>query len=151
MVSRTVRKNVQSGFSLLEVMFALPIFLVAVLGVAASSATFANIRRFNEEKQIAIVAARQQLDAIRGTAFNQIIATFNDLNFQVNLNGDAANDLRPQQGDGDGNVGRVVVTQAGPAGNAGSLLQVEVTIAWRGVLGNRQYQIGTLIANRSGT
>ena len=141
----------EGGFTLVEVLFAAFVLVVATLGVAASTTTFASLRRLNEETQIASTAARQQLDLVRAAQFSQVLGTFSNLNFQIDLNGDGANDLRPQAGDPDGNAGRITITQVGPASDPASLLQVNVTIDWRGLSGNRRYQMGTLISNRTGT
>lgn len=139
------------GFSLVEVMFAMTVIAVALMGSVALTATFSQVRRVTEESQIAATGARQMLDTVRGATFSSVYSTYNNYNFQINLNGDAVNDLKAQAADSDNNVGKVTITQVGPAGYTSSLLKVDVTVAWNGILGNRSYQVSTYVSNRPGS
>lgn len=141
----------ERGFSSIEVMFCLTFFSIAFLSTASTTVSFSKMRKLNSETQTAVAAAKNQMETIRGTTFAQIIATFNNANFQVDLDGVNGYDLAAQDADADGNAGNVTITQVGPASDPGSLLQIDVVVAWRGVAGNRQVQLTELIANRAGT
>lgn len=148
---KAAAKSGQRGFSSIEVMFCLTFFSIAFLGAASSTVSFSKMRKLNAETQTAVAAAKNQMETIRGTTFAQILATYNNADFQVDLDGVNGYDLAAQTGDADGQSGNVTITQVGPVSDPGSLLQVTVTVAWRGVAGNRQIQLMELVANRAGT
>jgi len=143
MSKKVIALKREKGFTMIEVMFSISFLAIALLAVAGAPSSFATLRRVTHETQIAVIGARQQLEIVRGTNFDQI-ENFNDLNFQIDLDGDGIQDLNLQENDADQNVGNIQVTRVGPAG----LLLVQVTISWRGVTGDRNYQLEAMISDR---
>lgn len=159
----------EEGFSLLEMMIAAGVLLVAVMGLMSAYVTAMRLIGSTAEMTLASQAARKKVEEIQETAFNTIFATHNAApDFAVN-------GLVAQENDLDGFVGKIVfpVDPANPGFldesfldlslgmprdlngdndmvdqiNAGyTLLPLTVRIEWLGVTGNHAFEIKTLLA-----
>jgi len=123
------RERGRGGFSLVEVMVGMSILIVSVMGMVASVVSSAAVGQTNRETAIAHEAARAALEDLQGTPFNQVLATFNDVDADdpggvgsAVGSGFTVNQLDTQRDDGDTFVGRY----AFPTGAAGVALREDL-------------------------
>ncbi len=104
-----------AGFSLLELMIAAAVLIIAISGILA---IFTNLLSLNENSRkltLAITAAEDKMEEIRDANFSTIYAAYNGANFEP-----GAFDVS----DGEGNV---YIDNTDP-----NLLEVCVSVSWRG-------------------
>ncbi|MBI2900013.1 MAG: prepilin-type N-terminal cleavage/methylation domain-containing protein [Planctomycetes bacterium] len=125
------------GVSLLEVMIALAVIAIALLGIVAVYLKTADVKEANREAQIAKTAATRRFEQIRTTAmtnFNAVLATYQSSTFSVpGLNHAGTAD---KQG-----LGTVMIDPT----NA-NLLDVRILIVWQGVRADSRYELRSLLS-----
>jgi prepilin-type N-terminal cleavage/methylation domain-containing protein len=133
------KSNKRSGFSLIEVIFAISVIAIAVIGILSVMLVSVRLQEAARETDLASNSAREQIERIRGTNFATIQATFGGTNFTVPGLPDAA-------GNSNGvNQGAVTITPL-----AGDLLDIQVTVTWRSATGaDSQTRLFTQIFNNT--
>lgn len=180
------QRRSRSAFTLVEVIVAVLIMVVAIAGISSSMLSSMALNRVNDETALAHEAARAELERLSGVPFDQIWATYNadpsddgGLPLPVPGSGFAVAGLDPRTGDADGLCGRiefpsmdvgagqelredVVDPQLGmprdldgdgvwPEASAivdYAVLPVRVLVEWRGVSGDRQIRLETMLCAR---
>ena len=83
-----MKKGDLRGFSLVELMIAAGIFLIAFVGILVSYMACLELNQISKNTSIAVHASKARLEAIKNTAFSQIKATYNNVTFTAaGLNG----------------------------------------------------------------
>lgn len=106
--------NPRSGMTLIEVLMALIVLLVAIGGMLGSISSFVVLGDAAREKSLAVLEAQRLLEEIRSEEFDQVLALYNssaaDDPPAVPIPGDtfAVPGLNVQEGDPDGFVGRII-------------------------------------------
>ena len=78
----------KNGFSLIELLISAAIFLVALTGILISYITCLELSHVSKNTSTALHAAKNRLEDIKNTAFNQIKATYDNVTFTTaGLNG----------------------------------------------------------------
>ncbi len=81
-------KDNNKSFTLIELMIAATIFLIAFVGILISYFTCLELSEISKNTSIAVHASKARLETIRNTTFNQIKATYNNTAFVIaNFNG----------------------------------------------------------------
>lgn len=111
---RSGRRVQRAGFTLVEVMAAAMIIMVAVLGASSAILSSAGLTRMNRDTERARQAVRQQLEQLQGMPFGEVFAAYNDvedddagLTIPAPGAGFDVPGLRPVDGDEDGLCGRI--------------------------------------------
>lgn len=107
-------KNNNSGFTLLELMIAVSVLIIALSGLLA---VFTGIMSLNENARritLAVTAAQDKLEEIRNSSFSTLYTTYNGTRFDPN--GFPAAEAE----------GNVFIDNANP-----DLLKVYVNVSWR--------------------
>ncbi len=73
--SRASRRRDDSGFTLMELIVAITIFGVVMLGIAASLATGLALTRGNRNRSVAANLAAQEMDRVRSMDFSDVVAS----------------------------------------------------------------------------
>ena len=134
----TTRHNHQSGFTLIEIVFAGFIFAVTATALSATLATGDNLAQ-NARKDVAVHdAVRGVLADIDATPFAEVAANFHLKGFDVP-------GLKPVDNDKDGLVGEIIFS-AGP-GTGATLYRVTVRVRWRDRTGDRTVESVRLLSN----
>ncbi|MEK7485747.1 MAG: hypothetical protein AABZ60_15605 [Planctomycetota bacterium] len=123
-------------FTLLEVMIAGTLLIMAIMGIAMTFLTVANLNTLSKENNFAACQARKIMEEIRSTPFKDILSKYQDKNYSIP-------GLNLQKGDLDENVGKIQTTKVN---DKKDLLDVTVRLDWRGKVGNRSLSIKTRIA-----
>ena len=85
---RFKKKFYTKGFSLVEVMIAATIFLVAIAGILISYITCLELSHLSRNTSTALHAAKNRLEDIKNTSFAQIKTTYDGVTFVTSgLNG----------------------------------------------------------------
>lgn len=121
------------GFTIIELVTALSILSVIVVGLAAGIASTMRGNSSIVEMDIAREAMRAQLETVIATDYAAIPATFDGATF-------TAPPLTPIVGEPA--FGAVSVDSTNPA-----LLRITVTARWTGILGNNNLEMSTLLAD----
>lgn len=140
----------RGGFTLVEVLLSSGMLVVGLVAVAAAVTSLAVLRRTYTETQLATSAARTMLERVRAEDFSTLLVNYqNAVDFAVDLDGDGYPDLAPTAGHNA--PGSIQVEQADgvPVAAIGKLLRAIATVRWRGVSGDRQVRLVTLISDRS--
>ena len=162
-MSRRSRLSRHAGFSLLEVMMAVSIIAIALVGLLSVITECVNLDKDTSEMNTAMWQAKQMIENIRGQGFVSIPAY---LNTGTGVGPDfEVPGLSPQTADTDGfnphrcgevilnsvlqnNVETAAPTFAAWTYNAlDQAYDVTVRVSWRGVRGNRQIELRTKIGN----
>lgn len=116
----------RSGYTLIEVVIAMIVIVVAMLGAVGTVTQVANLGESNRESTLAYQAARAAVEVLHATNFDDVVATFNtDPNDDPDGNGTAPGrdfavaGLNPLQADADGLSGRILL----PLNAAGQLVE----------------------------
>ena len=125
------RKN-EAGFTLLDVLVANSILLIAVLGLCGATTKAHGVQATLQERVAIDRALDEELTQIEGSAFDNLVADHDGRSFEVRLNDGANSILRTLPGDADGVVGSVSVRAAEPYNDPDRLLEVEVRVDARG-------------------
>ena len=122
----------EAGFSLLEVVIALAIIAIALLGIVSTFVHSINMGESEREQQIAKQAASKKIEEIRTATFDTLYATYNGDTFAVDK-------LVHAGGPGGKGLGTVAVDNT----NA-DLLEIQVTVQWKGILGDGTYSLRSM-------
>lgn len=115
--TRTIRRRLRAraGFTLVDVMAAAVVLAVAMSGLAGSLLSAMALSRVNRETALATAAAQRLVEEAQGVPFAETFAVYNgdatdDLGLTVAARGAnfAVPGLEPQDGDADGQCGRVM-------------------------------------------
>lgn len=120
----------QKGVSLVELMIALAVIAIALLGIVGVILHTISLKEANREQQIAKTAATRQLETIKlagKTNYDTVALTYNGSTFAVN---DLANN----------GVGTVTVDSTNP-----DLLELRILIQWTGVRGQTRYELRSMM------
>jgi type II secretory pathway pseudopilin PulG len=105
----------RAGFSIVEIIIALVLVTIGMGAFAQSIAATSLTAETNRRTALASQAARRTLEQLKGTAFDEVFATFNtDTNDDPGGKGTAPGrdfdvaGLDPLPGDADGRVGRIL-------------------------------------------
>lgn len=129
--------NSAGGFTLLEVIVAVSILSVALMGILALYIHTITLSEVNRETQIATFAGQQKLDEIRAMDFNNILTSY-PAGATTYF---AVNGLRPFGIPPDPQPGAVTVDNTN-----NRLLNVQVRIRWSGVRGEGGVTFTTMIS-----
>ncbi len=108
---RTLSKEFPKGFSLVEILIASGIFLLAFVGILMSYLTCLDLAQFSKNTSIAVRAVQGRMETIRNTPVNQIKATYDRVTFATS---------------GLTGIGVSYVDDTNP-----SLLTVTITFCWK--------------------
>ena len=140
----------RGGFTLVEVLLSSGMLVIGLVAVAAAVTSLALLRRTYTETQLATAAARTKLEQLRGEDFDTLLVNYgNGVAFTVDLNGDGYPDLAPTVGQNVPGSIRVEDVVDVPPAALGKLRRAIATVQWRGVTGDRQVRLVTLLSNRS--
>ncbi|MCA9400945.1 MAG: prepilin-type N-terminal cleavage/methylation domain-containing protein [Candidatus Omnitrophica bacterium] len=103
--------SMESGFTLVELLIATLVLLLAFVGVLVSYLKCMELSELSRNSSIAVEAVKNQMESINNTAFDQIFVTYNNVPFAVNgLNG----------------MGVTYVDNSDP-----DFFEIRVTVCWR--------------------
>lgn len=108
------------GYSLLEVVVALAVVSIGVIGVLGAVLHSMRAQQAARERITAQNAAKSKIEEITGSDFASVVSTYSGTGFTVS-------GLAPVEGDADGLAGRVVIDATDP-----TLLDIEVIVEWSG-------------------
>ncbi len=121
-----------AGFTLVELVAAVSIFLVLAAGLGASLLAGMQLKGETRERDIAREAARAQLETIRASISFANLTDLDKATFTDGLDSPLL----------DGAVGTISVDDTNP-----ELLVVRIHITWNGIHGSNSFELSTLIAN----
>jgi len=124
------RRRRQGGFSLVELMVGLSIFVVSLMALIQIAAVTNQARRASRERQAAWLAVTEQLRQVENTPFANLQATWNGRGFPIFLEDSVNAGLRALPGDPDGLPGLVSVTVPASMNDPNLLLEVTVRVDW---------------------
>jgi len=106
--------NAEQGFSLLEILISLVVFMIAAGAAVSSLVSTISLGRVSSETGRALDAAHDMIERIQGETFNEVFARYNANPADdpggagtAPGNGFAVFGLNPQAGDPDGLVGEI--------------------------------------------
>ncbi len=141
-----IDRSTESGTSLIEVMIATLTCLVLVGAVLTIVTQQGRHRQVVAERSLALSAVVNNLERVR-TLSDAEIAALDGVGFDIpGANGDPGG-LEPRTGDSDGLPGEFVVTEDQNVGGE-VLHRVVAIVRWRGVSGNSQLALQTLVTER---
>lgn len=116
---RTPRLRPRAGLSLVELLIAFTVIMVALGGTLGAITSTASVGGTNRESTVAYQAARQMLERLRDEDFRLVFARYNADASDDPVGGApgmhfAVPGLDLQAGDADGFAGRVLFANAGP-------------------------------------
>lgn len=76
-MNRTMRTRGASGLSLLEVLIAAAVLVVAILAAARTTVSGLDLEKSNHDAMIALQAARQKIEVLRSETLGQVFARYN--------------------------------------------------------------------------
>lgn len=136
--------------TLIEVMIVIAILAGGILGTLAVLLSCASINRQSQEQALALQAARQKMEEIRGIAkqsLGNVITSYNS--YPDDDPGGAGTAPGPTFAvpglnlmAGDSTVGRVQIDASDP-----ELLDVNVALRWRGVVGEQTFDMRMLLTS----
>ena len=132
---RAPRRGTRSGFTLVDVVVATFVLVIAIGGLSSAVISTMQLQRANEESAAAYAALREMTESVQATDFGDIFATFNaDPGDDPDGAGSAPGEnfavfgLDARPGDADGLVGQIVFPTV-PAGGADELREDVVDAA----------------------
>lgn len=123
-------KNKQRGVSLVELMIALAVIAIALLGMVGVVLHTISIKEANREQQLAKTAATRQLETVKlagKTNYDTVVLTYNGQVVPVN---DLANN----------GTCTTTIDSTNP-----DLLDVRILIQWTGVRGQSRYELRSMM------
>ena len=103
-----------SGFTLLEVMIATAILVIAIAGLLATFAGLSSLNENSGKLSLAIIATQDKMEEIRDSDFSALFSSYNNTNF--NPGGFPSSEA----------MGNVYIDNTYP-----DLLEVYVSVSWR--------------------
>lgn len=93
----------KTGFSLLELMLASVILIIAIGGLLSSYTLCFNINEMAKNQTLSIAVIQERLEDIRDHSFNSIFTDYNNSNFEITgiVNQDAEGSIRVDNSDPD--------------------------------------------------
>jgi type II secretory pathway pseudopilin PulG len=140
------RRAVTAGFTLVELMGGVVIAFIALTGIFLTTMSVSQLRRVDEDLNLAFAACRTRLEEIRAMPFPSLPGQHNT-GFAVDVDRNGNPELKAPPGDADGLPGRVLVTTEATAGTS-VLYRVKVIVNWIGVSGVRTFSLESLVGNR---
>jgi type II secretory pathway pseudopilin PulG len=134
------------GFTLVELMSGVVIAFIALTGIFLTTMSVSQLRRVDEDLNVAFAACRTRLEELRAISFSTLLAQ-NNTGFAVDVDRNGRPELQAPPGDTDGLPGRVLVTTEATSGTT-LLYRVKVIVNWIGVSGVRTFSLESLMANR---
>lgn len=138
----SVRQQRWCGFTLLEVMIALVILVIACLGLMATITYSVRANCNSQETMLAMGGARQQMEKIMAMPSLTTIQALNNTTFDVA-------GLMPQGQNPWGKVGSITVSSTTVAATAPAtaqtVLDIRISVKWRGIMGDRTYDTSFLV------
>lgn len=108
------RASARAGFTLIEMMFAMTILVIAIAGLGASMLSAFGANRSNRELAVAQQAAQRMIEELRAAPFREVFAlydasTANDAGLSRAAPGAnfAVPGIEPRAGDADGRAGLI--------------------------------------------
>lgn len=121
----SLRKRGSAGFSLIEVLVAMSVLLIASLGMLGSISTSSVLSEASQETTLAYANAQSMLERLRTQRFREVFVRFNGDQTDDPATGVSPGSgfdvrgLNPRQDDPDGFVGEIIFPT--PPGDPGSL------------------------------
>lgn len=131
-----------AGFSLVEVMVGLVLLAVTLPAGVSLVLSSTNLSEVVREDHVARIEARRQLDIVRESDFEALVANHHKRTFDIDIDGDGEPDLLPV-GKAK-HVGFVLVEPLAGGALAGEALRITVTVRWRAQSGERTYRLVTV-------
>jgi type II secretory pathway pseudopilin PulG len=125
--------------TLLELMVALTVLAVAIVGMLSGIAFNIKHNELNRRRSVSLHAMQQKMEEIQSAAadnFSTVYGTYNNENFSVT-------GLTAPTSDSDGQPGKVTIDNTDPA-----LLDVTVTINYQSSAGDQSMNTGTLMVDK---
>jgi prepilin-type N-terminal cleavage/methylation domain-containing protein len=132
-------RDPRAGMTLVEVIVAIAVFALAVLGLLSSIGNSASIDQATRETNIAVLAARAKIEQITAAGYTGVpqygISPYNAF---------AVSGLTPQVSGQQ--QGQVIVQQITTSNSA--IYDITVRVQWKGAMGNRVEVLKTMIAEK---
>jgi type II secretion system protein I len=125
-----LRQSGEEGFTLLEVVIALSVLVIAIMGVVAAVVTSLKAGSVARERTVALAAAQQELEELIAASEVEILNAHNDP-FTV--------DGLTQRPDGTP-LGQITIDST-----EAPLYKIEVMVRWVGAYGNEQLSLDTTV------
>ncbi|MEZ5965443.1 MAG: hypothetical protein R3F56_16540 [Planctomycetota bacterium] len=139
-------RGTEAGISLVEVMAASTLAMVMLTAISSATTSQTRLRRVAEERNLAMVAARNTLEEIRNTDFTSL-PSLDGRGFDVSGANGGAGGLRPIPGDADDLPGRISVS-TDQSSSGETLYMVTVSVDWDGNSGPQHLSFRSLVAQR---
>lgn len=81
MVGRDNKKRNNGGFTLMEVLVASAVFILAFLGILLSYIRCMELSEMSKNSSSAVAAAKSKIEEIKNTAFSQVLTGYNNVAF----------------------------------------------------------------------
>lgn len=133
-----MRTKRTAGFSLVEMLGAVTILAVALLGVISTIVTVMSLNEDTRGRTLALTSAQRMMEQVQSNVHHEIPTLFASPNDTFDVPG-----LTPQ--DGSSTVGSIAVD----ATDAG-LYVVTITVAWKGKTGNRSFSLARRLVDERG-
>lgn len=138
-----MKRTNRRGFTLIEVIVAMAVTAIAIVGLLGTMLVTLRTREAAREHDVASNGANGQIERIRGTNFTDINGTFGPPNDRFLVNNLPTN--APTQANPNGFQGQVVINQLGP-----DLVDVQVLVDWPSIAGEQaQVVVNTQIFDNS--
>lgn len=131
---RARRFRSQAGFTLVEIIIAMAIIVIGVMGLMSTYIYMSTSSAAADETTVAMNAARAKIDEISGMTFSDVIATYQNRVVTFDVPG-----LMPKPA---GQATGAVV------GTLPTVLEITVTINWTGVTGARTAKYATRMTSK---
>lgn len=132
----------RSGFTIIEVAFALAILALVIVGALAALGSASRLREVHRERTVALAAAASKLDEAFAADFQTVATAWNGSRF-------AAPPLVDASGSADvGTVSVTVEQDLDPATDQDDILLVEARVEWTGVAGGQALAVQARVSRR---
>jgi hypothetical protein len=146
--TRKTMASRQRGSSLVELMIGAALVFVALQSVTLTMVSQGNLRRTSEEQSLAMVACRNNLEAVRNLPLAELPA-LHGAGFDVPDLAGHPGVLQPLAGDEDGLPGQFLVTVDQTSAGE-TIYLVRMVVDWYGIGGKQQFELKSLVAARKG-
>ncbi len=109
-----INKNNNGGFTLLELMIAVSVLIVALVGLLGVFSHMISLNENSGKLTLVVAACQAKLEEMRNSTFSNLYTTYNGTSF--NPNGFSSGDAK----------GSIYINNSNP-----NLLQVFVSVSWR--------------------
>lgn len=137
----------EGGFTFIELLVGMIAAIVALGSIISATVQVSKVRKLSEEVNLAHLACVSTLEDLRAMPTADLLAQHKQ-GFDVpGINGQAGG-LTPVSGDADGLCGSISVT-VDKSGGGSTLYHVLVRAEWQGASGPEEFEIETLMGERS--